>query len=157
MKPAPSRTTDWRQRCKTLERLAAKVLEPIGLQHQRTRLRTGSASGAVVDTFFKSSRLRFRTWNVLCKDSGQLSLDDAATEVGIAQGSGNRVAVVISTGKVSETAREYARCVNSTSPISVILLGKADLAAIRRREDALSRLIERQAPTALVTAGLHPT
>src|SRR5437899_7013742 len=107
MKPARSRTTDWRQRCKALEHLAAKVLKALGLQHQRTRLRIGGVSGAVVDTFFKSSRLRFRTWHVRCTDSGQLSLDDAATEVGIAQGSGNRVAVVISSGKISKAARKY--------------------------------------------------
>jgi hypothetical protein len=132
-------------------------LEPLGLQHERTRLRRSDASGAVVDTFFESNRLRFRTWHVRCKDSGQLLLDDAATEVGIAQGSGNRVAVVISTGKVSRAAREYAHCVNGNSPFSVILLGNADLTTIRRRKNALARLIERQAPVALVAAGPHRT
>jgi hypothetical protein len=132
-------------------------LEPLGLQHQRTRLRTGRASGAVVDTAFESNRLRFPTWHVRCKDSGQLSLDDAATEVGIAQGFGNRVAVVISTGKVSKAAREYAQCVNGDSPFNLILLGKADLATIRRRKNGLARLIEHQAPIALMAASPHRT
>ena len=86
-----------------------------------------------------------------------MSLDDAATEVGIAQGSGNRVAVVISTGKVSKAAREYARCVNGNSPFSVILLGKADLATICRRKNTLSHLIADQAPVALVAAAPHRT
>jgi hypothetical protein len=110
-----------------------------------------------VDTAFKSSRLRFRTWHVRCKDSGQLNLDDAATEVGIAQASGNRVAVIISTGKVSKAAREYAHCVNGNSPFSVILLGREELATIRRQKNALARLMEHQAPVALVAAGPHRT
>ena len=155
MKAPHSRITDWRQRCKALEHLAAKVLEPLGFQEQRTRLRTGGASGAVVDAAFNSNRLRFRTWHVRCTDSGQLGLDDAATEVGIAQGSGNRVAVVIGTGKVSKAAREYAHCVNGNSPFSLILLGREELATIRRRKNALARLIEHQAPVALMAAGPH--
>lgn len=146
-----------RQRCKTLKRLAARVLEPLGPWRQRTRLRTGGASGTAVDAFLKSNQLRFQTSHVRCEDSDQLSHDDAVTEVGIDQGSGSRVAVVISTGNVSESAREYARCVNGNSPFNVILLGKTDLATIRRRKNALSRMIADQAPVALVATGPHRT
>ncbi len=120
MKASDTRTTYWRRRCGHLERTTIRSLASIGLQHQSTRLRKSDQSGLTIDMIFCSGRLRFSTWHVRLRDSRQILVDDAATEVGIAQGYGSRVAVVLGTGRITRKAKEYAALVNSNTPFYLV-------------------------------------
>ena len=76
-------------------------------------------------------------------------VDDAATEVGIAQGYGSRVAVVLGTGRITRKAKEYAALVNSNTPFYLVLLGRQFQAAYKHRH-RITRAVERQVPLALL-------
>src|SRR5205823_11355699 len=108
-----SKIISTRARCKLLEKIAKDALLPFGMRHQRTRLRKKEREGVVVDMVFTSEQLRFPVWHFRFKDCAEVSLDDVATEVGIAQGFGNRVAIIAGTGRTSNAARKYAALVNS--------------------------------------------
>src|SRR6266700_5277285 len=103
-----SRTISTRARCKLLEKIAKDALLPFGMRHQRTRLRKKEREGVVVDMVFTSEQLHFPVWHFRFKDCAELSLDDVATEVGIAQGFGNRIAFIAGTGKICAAAKRYA-------------------------------------------------
>jgi len=124
----------------------------IGLRHQRTRLRKRDYTGLAIDMVFRSKRLRFPTWHVRLKDSREIPIDEVATEVGIAMGRGNRVAVVLGTGRFSQDAKRYAALVNESTPFQVVLAGRHFQTA-RERRNKLARTIKRQAPLALLTRG----
>ncbi|HNZ74516.1 MAG TPA: hypothetical protein PKN20_00160 [Verrucomicrobiota bacterium] len=152
MKPKPANRRNWRQRCRQLRTLAAHSLKPIGLRYQRTRTCRFSRGNPFIDTLFQSSRLWFSKWHVCCQDSPELTLDQAATEVGIAHGSGNRVALLITTGRINPTAAKYATIVSATSQFSVILLRSADLKAPHPSRSDVARVIRAQALLALLAA-----
>jgi len=120
------------------------------MRHQRTRLRKKEREGVVVDMVFTSEQLRFPVWHFRFKDCAEVSLDDVATEVGIAQGFGNRVAIIAGTGRTSNAARKYAALVNSKTAFQVAIIGRRDLVRSQRKPSHLVRLIGRQAPLALL-------
>src|SRR5207244_610307 len=66
-----------------LEALAFKLMRIIDLDYVATRLRGVATGGAEVDVIFESSRLVFSRWQVQCKNTGRVALDDVAKEVGL--------------------------------------------------------------------------
>jgi hypothetical protein len=86
----------------------------------------------------------FGAWNVRFKVCDELSLDDVATEVGIAQGDGNRFALVASTGQVSAAARRYASYVSANSRFQVIVLDGGDLTRMARSRQCVRQTLAAQ-------------
>ena len=82
-----------------------------------TRLTRNSASEMLrhvihnhLDFFVgQSVRPVFLRWNIQCKNTANVRLDDVAKEVGLAVEMGSNVVVVVSTGKFSADAREHAK------------------------------------------------
>jgi hypothetical protein len=136
-----------RRRGIALERQAIRILRAAGLSHLRTRKRRRSE----VDMLFRGRELLMRTWHVRFKDCEELRMEDAAREVGIAQGYGNRVALVATTGRVSPAASRYAAYVTSRTVFQVILLDGPNLRCLERSPRRLRETIAIQAPLALVT------
>jgi len=64
-----------------LEALAFKLMRIIDLDYVATRLRGNATGGAEVDLLFESSRLVFSRWQVQCKNTSRVTLDDVAKEV----------------------------------------------------------------------------
>jgi hypothetical protein len=136
------------KRCRTvLEKRAIRILSGAGLSHRRTR----KQQDGNVDMLFESGELLMRTWHVRFKQCAELTMDDAATEVGIAQGCGNRVALVAGTGRISSAARRYAAYVTARTHFQVILLDGPDLQRAEHNPRRLRETIAIQAPLALVT------
>ena len=65
-----------------LEAFAVKLMRLIDLRYRYTRLRGAATGGAEVDVIFESDRLVFSRWQVQCKNTASVSLDDVAKEVG---------------------------------------------------------------------------
>ena len=128
-----------------LETKAMKILGAVGLLHQRTRKRRSKD----VDMVFGRHDFPFGAWNVRFKACDELTLDDVATEVGIAQGDGNHIALVASTGEVNPAARRYAAYVSANTRFQVIVLDGDDLARMARRRRCVRQTLTAQ--TALVS------
>jgi hypothetical protein len=128
-----------------IETKARKILGAVGLSHQKTRKRRSKD----VDMVFGCDDFPFGVWNVRFKVCDELSLDDVATEVGIAQGNGNRVALVFSTGRVSPAARNYAAYVSDKTRFQVIVLDGRDLVRMERNPCCVRRTLATQTDLAL--------
>lgn len=102
-----------------------------------------------MDMVFGRDDFPFGAWNVRFKVCDELSLDDVATEVGIAQGNGNRFALVASTGRVNSTARNYAAYVSDKTRFQVIVLDGRDLVCMERNPRCVRRTLAAQTNFAL--------
>ena len=91
-----------------LEALAFKLMRLVDLDYLTTRLRGAATGGAEVDVIFESARLVFSRWQVQCKNTGTVSLDDVAKEVGLTHFLKSNVIVIVSTGDVGTETRRYA-------------------------------------------------
>jgi site-specific DNA-methyltransferase (cytosine-N4-specific) len=144
---------DKRVRGLALEALAFKLMRLIDLDYVATRLRGVATGGAEVDVIFESSRLVFSRWQIQCKNTSRISLDDVAKEVGLAQFLKSKVIVIASTGKIGLEALKYAEAVRSKLPVNVCYIGAHDLRTISESPTRLVDLISRQAPLALSRKG----
>src|SRR5262249_47176825 len=63
-----------------LEALAFKLMRSLGMTYVATRLRVQDTGGAEVDLIFESARLLFSRWQVQCKRTARVALDDIAKE-----------------------------------------------------------------------------
>jgi hypothetical protein len=66
-----------------LEALAFRLMRLLDIEYMATRLRAAATGGAEVDLIFQSARLIYSRWQVQCKNTSRVSLDDVAKEVGL--------------------------------------------------------------------------
>ena len=90
----------------------------------------------------------FGAWNVRFKVCDELTLDDVATEVGIAQGDRNRIALVASTGEVNPAAKRYAAYISANTRFQVIVLDGNDLTRMARSKRCVRQTLVAQAALA---------
>ena len=132
-----------------LEALAFKLMRLIDLTYVATRLRGAATGGAEVDLVFQSTRLVFSRWQVQCKNTARVSLDDVAKEVGLTHFLKSNAIVMVSTGKISEDARRYANKIMADSNLCVVMLDGDDLALIEARPAAIVDVFNREARHAM--------
>ena len=116
-----------------LEALAFKLMRIIDLDYVATRLRGDATGGAEVDLLFESTRLVFSRWQVQCKNTASVSLDDVAKEVGLTHFLKSNVIVIVSTGNIGSAARNYANKVMSDSNLAIAMIDHADIKANCRK------------------------
>ena len=96
-----------------------------------------------MDLVFESARLVFSRWQVQCKNTARVSLDDVAKEVGLTQFLKSTVIVMISTGDIGAEARRYANRIMADSNLCIVIIDRTDLNAIKGNPvyivDALNR------------------
>src|SRR5439155_6996871 len=109
-----------------LEALAFKLMRLIDLAYVATRLRGTATGGAEVDLIFEASRLVFSRWQVQCKNTSRVSLDDVAKEVGLTHFLKSNVIVIVSTGQIGPEARRYANKVMTDSNLCIVMVDKDD-------------------------------
>ena len=84
---------------RAVERSSSSADNILGMDYIATRLRNISATGgAEVDLIFHSSRLVYSRWQVQCKNTARVALDDVAKEVGLTHFLKSNVIVMVSTG-----------------------------------------------------------
>ena len=109
-----------------LETLAFKLMRLIDLSYVATRLRGSSTGGAEVDLIFQSTRLVFSRWQVQCKNTARVSLDDVAKEVGLTHFLKSNAVVMVSTGDIGGEARRYANKIMADSNLCIVMVDGND-------------------------------
>ena len=132
-----------------LEALAFKLMRLIDLTYVATRLRGSVTGGAEVDLIFESARLVFARWQVQCKNTARVSLDDVAKEVGLTHFLKSNAIVMVSTGKVGREARRYANKVMTDSNLCIVMVDGSDLALIETQPAAIIDVFIREAHHAM--------
>jgi site-specific DNA-methyltransferase (cytosine-N4-specific) len=132
-----------------LEGLAFKLMRIIDLDYVKTRLRGTATGGAEVDVIFQSSRLVFSRWQVQCKNTSRVSLDDVAKEVGLTHLLKSNVIVMVGTGTVGPEARRYANKMMSETNLCVVMVDGADVKLIASDPVAFVEVLNREARHAM--------
>lgn len=132
-----------------LEALAFKLMRLVDLDYLTTRLRGATTGGAEVDVIFESARLVFSRWQVQCKNTGTVSLDDVAKEVGLTHFLKSNVIVIVSTGDVGTEARRYANKIMRDSNLSIVMIDRGDIETIIESPVKILDVLNREAKHAM--------
>ncbi|UMA67274.1 restriction endonuclease (plasmid) [Roseivivax marinus] len=132
-----------------LEALAFKIMRLLDMTYVATRLRANQTGGAEVDLVFESARLVFSRWQVQCKNTARVALDDVAKEVGLTHFLKSNVIVMITTGEIGGEARRYANKIMADSNLAIVMLDGSDLSTISDSPAAIVRAFEREARHAM--------
>ena len=132
-----------------LEALAIKLMRLIDLTYVATRLRGAATGGAEVDVIFESTRLVFSRWQVQCKNTRYVSLDDVAKEVGLTHFLKSNVIVVVTTGQISSEARKYANKVMTDSNLCVVTIDQNDVLKIKENPATIVEILGRESKHAM--------
>jgi site-specific DNA-methyltransferase (cytosine-N4-specific) len=143
------RSSDKHLRGLALEALAFKLMRLIDLSYVATRLRGTATGGAEVDVIFEGSRLVFSRWQVQCKNTTRVSLDDVAKEVGLTHFLKSNVIVIVSTGEIGGEARRFANKVMTDSNLCVVMIDGADLGRIEMDPPVIVDVLNREAKQAM--------
>ena len=132
-----------------LEALAFKIMRLLDMTYVATRLRANQTGGAEVDLIFESARLVFSRWQIQCKNTARVSLDDVAKEVGLTHFLKSNAIVVVTTGDVGAEARRYANRIMADSNLAVVMLDGRDLEAIAENPARIVQAFGREARHAM--------
>ena len=150
VKPLPEilaemQSTDTYHAGLALEALAFKILRILGMDYLATRLRAEATGGSEVDLLFHSSRLVYSRWQVQCKNASLVSLDQVAKEIGLVQLTYANVILVITTGRVSDSARIFANRTMKQSNLCIVFVDGEDIAKISENPACIIDVFEREA------------
>lgn len=110
-----------------LEAFAIKMMRIVDLDFAGTRLKGSETGGAEVDVIFDTTRLSYSRWQVQCKNTDKVSLEQIAKEVGLSHVLKSNVIVILTTGRVSNTAKEYAARIMKEMNLCIIFIEKDDV------------------------------
>jgi site-specific DNA-methyltransferase (cytosine-N4-specific) len=131
-----------------LEALAFKVMRSIGLNYRATRFRP-KAARFEVDLLFDTSLLAYSRWQIQCKNTSNVSLDDVAKEVGLVYRLLSNVIVVMTRGKISQDAQSYAVDVMQKTGLAIILINGEDVKKLVKDPLAIYGVLDREAAFAV--------
>lgn len=132
-----------------LEALAFKLMRLVDLTYVATRLRGAATGGAEVDLVFEGMRLVFSRWQIQCKNTARVSLDDVAKEVGLTHVLKSNVIVMVTTGDIGAEARKYANKIMVDSNLCIVMVNGDDLDAIEAKPYAIIDVFNREARHAM--------
>lgn len=134
---------------KALEALVLRLTRLLDLQFVGWRLRQQRTGGAEVDVLVESDRLIFSRWQIQCKNTARVELEDIAKEVGLTFYLKSNVIMIVTTGRIGKPAREYARGIMQTTNLHIILIEKGDLSQLRLQPTAIVTILDREAKSAM--------
>lgn len=140
---------DHHRRGLALEALAFKLMQSIDLKYVGTRVRGKDTGGAEVDLIFDSDRLVFSRWQIQCKNTRRVRLDDVAKEVGLTHFLKSNAVLIVTTGSISDDARAYANSIMRDMNLCVVMIDGSDLDVIERRPAAIVDVLNREARHAM--------
>jgi len=138
-----------------LEALAIKLMRLIDLNYVATRLRGSATGGAEVDVIFESSRLVFSRWQIQCKNTKRVALDDVAKEVGLTHFLKSNVIVIVTTGEIGQEARKYANKIMGDSNLCIVMVDGTDVDLIIKNPTAIVDVFNREAKHAMKLKALE--
>lgn len=131
-----------------LEAFAIKVMRIIDLDFIGTRVKGDQTSGAEVDVLFDTTRLNYARWQVQCKNTETVSLDQVAKEVGLSHVLKTNVIVMLTTGKASSTAKDYAATIMREMNLCIIFIEKDDIEEILNSPSSIVDILNRESMNA---------
>jgi hypothetical protein len=132
-----------------LEALAFKLMRFLDMDYMATRLRASATGGAEVDLVFQSVRLIYSRWQVQCKNTARVSLDDVAKEVGLTAFIKSNAIIIVTTGSVGSEARRYANKIMRDSNLAIVMLDGHDLDHIKANAAQIVDVFNREAQAAM--------
>lgn len=138
-----------------LEALAFKLMRLLDMDYVTTRLRAAATGGAEADLIFESARLVFSRWQVQCKNTNRVSLDDVAKEVGLTHFLKSNVIIVVCTGEIGAEARRYANKIMTDSNLCIVMIDCNDLNTIRNNPVHIVQAFNREAKHAMALKKLE--
>jgi site-specific DNA-methyltransferase (cytosine-N4-specific) len=132
-----------------LEALAFKLMRLLDMRFVATRLRAQVTGGAEADLIFESDRLVYSRWQVQCKNTSRVSLDDLAKEIGLVNLLKPNVIVMVSTGDIGAEARRYANKVMAETNLCIVMIDHTDLNEIRSNPTHIVDAFNREARHAM--------
>jgi site-specific DNA-methyltransferase (cytosine-N4-specific) len=139
-----------------LEALAFKLMRLLDVTYVATRLRAEATGGAEIDLIFDSARLVFSRWQVQCKNTKRVSLDDVAKEVGLTNFLKSNAIVVVTTGEIGSQARRFSNKIMADSNLAIVLIDGTDLARIEANSGAIIDVFQREARSAMKLKSIDP-
>ncbi len=98
-----------------------------------------------MDVVVEGERFIFSRWQIQCKNTSRVSIDDVAKEVGLAFHLKSNVVMVVTSGQFSRDARGYANSIMQTTNLNVILLDRSDLSLLSKDLSRIVELLDREA------------
>lgn len=127
-----------------LEAFAIKMMRIVDLDFVGTRVKGNETGGAEVDVIFDTTRLNYSRWQVQCKNTTKVSLDQVAKEVGLSHVLKTNVIVILTTGQASKTAKEYAVKVMKELNLCIIFIEKDDIKEILESPACIVDVLNRE-------------
>lgn len=108
-----------------------------------------ATGGAEVDVIFETTRLVFSRWQIQCKNTASVSLDDVAKEVGLTHFLKSNVIVMVSTGIIGPEARRYSNKIMTDSNLCIIMIDREDIGRIVQNPTVIADIFAREADHAM--------
>lgn len=131
-----------------LEAFAIKMMQIIDLDFIGTRVKGSETGGAEVDVLFDTTRLNYSRWQVQCKNTAKVSIDQVAKEVGLSHVLKTNVIVILTTGKATATAKEYATTIMKEMNLCIIFIEKEDIDEILASPTSIVDILNRESKKA---------
>lgn len=143
-------STDTHVKGLALEAFAIRIMQIVNLEFAGTRVKGTETAGAEVDVIFENTSLNYARWQVQCKntENSKVSLDQVAKEVGVATVLGTNVIVILTTGKVSEKAKEYADSIMGKTNLCIMFIEDNDIDEILKDQTKIIAVLNREAQKA---------
>lgn len=141
-------STDTYIRGLALEAFAIKIMRIVNLDFIGTRLKGNETGGAEVDVLFDATRLNYSRWQVQCKNTPKVSLDQVAKEVGLSNLLKTNVIVILTTGKVVEPAKVYANKIMGKMNLCIVFIEGDDINDILNDPSSIVEVLNREAKKA---------
>lgn len=131
-----------------LEAFAIKMMQIIDLNFIGTRVKGSETGGAEVDVLFDTTRLNYSRWQVQCKNTSKVSVDQVAKEVGLSHILKTNVIVILTTGKATASAKEYATTIMKQMNLCIIFIEKEDIEDILMSPTCIVDVLNRESKKA---------
>jgi hypothetical protein len=126
------RSTDTHEKGLALELLALRLIRDMGLYPVAFRDRSAMTQQGEVDVVADGLHLHYSRWLVQCKNTSKVDLSDIAKEVGMAVVMKAHVIIMVTTGRFTQPAIQYANGLAENSSLQAILIDKTVLDAYRK-------------------------
>lgn len=132
-----------------LEALAFYVSRLIGLQFVKWRLRSFETGGAELDVIMEGANLLFSRWQIQCKNSAKVALEDIAKEIGLATIIKSNAIMIVTTGTIGAKARDFAAQVMRETNYQIILLQNDHLKRLKADPAEIADMLRSQSEKAM--------
>lgn len=135
-----------------LEVLAVRIATDLSLSPVRFRLRGVKTGGAEVDLVAEAAHLHFSRWLFQCKNTGLVTVEDLAREIGMATVLRAQVIVLVTMGRFSRAVTDLSGQVARESAFQVVLVDGGLVRSYRDRGGiALRSYFHSRATNTMVT------